>query len=119
MSKYLLIFGFLVVGILFANPYTKAAPPKTIAILPFTNPEGIEEYRPLEEGLTQLLIADLSKAKDIIVVEREELDKVLEEMELSLSGLVQGEELVSCKARVEVKAIDRETEEILAVNRGS
>jgi hypothetical protein len=28
-------------------------------------------------------------------------------------------ELVSCKARVEVKAIDRETKEVLAVNRGS
>lgn len=114
MSRYLMTLGLLLI-----TSMIEAAGTKTIAILPFTNPEGIEEYRPLEEGLTQLLIADLSKAKDIIVVEREELDKVLEEMELSLSGLVQGEELVSCKARVEVKAIDRETEEILAVNRGS
>jgi hypothetical protein len=29
------------------------------------------------------------------------------------------EELVSCKARVEIKAIDKETKEVLAVNRGS
>lgn len=57
-------------------------PPNTIAVLAFNNLDASPELQPLSKGLAQLLITDLSKVKDLQVVERLKLQKLLEELKL-------------------------------------
>ncbi|MEM8734846.1 MAG: CsgG/HfaB family protein [Planctomycetota bacterium] len=58
--------------------------PLSLAVLPFDT-QGDKEAALL---ISQLLTAELSTSVDLMLVEREELDHVFEEMKLTLSGLV-------------------------------
>ncbi len=61
--------------------------PKTVAVTYYRN-LGSPELAPLQKGLAALLIDDLSKVKDLKVVERDRMQALLDEMKLGESGLV-------------------------------
>jgi TolB-like protein len=60
----------------------------TLAVLYFRNTTARPELDPLEKGLAVMLITDLAKVKEIRVVERAQLQALVEELQLSTSGLV-------------------------------
>ncbi|MGV8074903.1 MAG: CsgG/HfaB family protein [Syntrophobacteraceae bacterium] len=64
------------------------AAPNTVAVLYFANRTGEPDLDPLQKGLTVMLITDLSKVKNLTVVERVRLQALVEEMKLGVSGLV-------------------------------
>ena len=67
----------------------KAAPAKnTLAVLYFKNQTEQSELDPLQKGIALMLITDLSKVKDLQVVERVQLQALVEELGLGASGLV-------------------------------
>jgi len=63
------------------------APPR-LSVLYFTNTRGSAEHAWLSKGLADMLAGDLGATGAFVLVEREELERVLREQELSLSGLV-------------------------------
>ena len=65
--------------------------PDTVAVLYFCNETGWSDLDPLQKGLTIMLMTDLSKLKDIKVVERVKLQALVEELDLGVSGLVESE----------------------------
>jgi curli biogenesis system outer membrane secretion channel CsgG len=62
----------------------------TIAVLYFTNSALVrhEDYEPLSKGITDMLITEFSTSSAIRVVERDRLQKLLEEQDLSASKRV-------------------------------
>ncbi len=64
-------------------------PPETgsIAVAPLHN-RGEKKYDVLAKGLTALIIADLAKVPGIRVLERGKIQKLLDEIKLSKTGLV-------------------------------
>lgn len=69
------------VGIMF-SVYVNA---KTIAISYFDNSTGDAKYNALSKGIADMLITDLSKIKGITIVEREKLEKLINEIKLGQS----------------------------------
>lgn len=67
---------------------TTAPPKNTLAILYFRNLGSKRELDPLQKGLADMLITDLSQIKALKVVERARLQSLLEEMGLGMTGLV-------------------------------
>jgi len=63
-------------------------PLNTIAVLNFENKSGKKELDPLQKGLAEMTITDLSKVKALKVVERVRLQKLVEEMNFGETGLV-------------------------------
>ena len=62
--------------------------PNTIAVLNFRNLSEDRSLDPLQKGLTVMLISDLAKLDTITVVERTELQALVEELGFGQSGLV-------------------------------
>lgn len=62
--------------------------PNTLAILYFSNKTHMEELNPLEKGMAFMLMTDLAKVPEIQLVERIKLQALIDEMQLSVSGLV-------------------------------
>ena len=60
---------------------------KTISVLYFDNTVADQDYQWLSKGLADMLISDLSGLSGIKIIEREALEKVLQEQALSLTGL--------------------------------
>ncbi|MGQ9852606.1 MAG: CsgG/HfaB family protein [Candidatus Oleimicrobiaceae bacterium] len=67
---------------------TVRIPENAVAVLNFARLGGPEELAPLEKGLAEMLITDLSKVKALRVVERARMQALLEEMGLGMTGLV-------------------------------
>ncbi|HPI72842.1 MAG TPA: CsgG/HfaB family protein [bacterium] len=65
-----------------------AIPDHSVAVLYFVNSSGNAEIDPLQKGLTEMLITDLSQVKALTVVERARLQQLMEEMGLGMSGLI-------------------------------
>lgn len=63
----------------------QAPDPATVGVLPWAV-EGPEEYQALGVGLAELLTTDLSLTDRLNVVERAQLNALVEEMKLSLGG---------------------------------
>lgn len=61
--------------------------PNAIAVLYFYNVVDDPEWNSLSKGLAEMMITDLSQVKDLKVLERIYLQKLIEEMQLGLSGL--------------------------------
>jgi len=61
---------------------------KTLAVLYFHNKTGWSKLDLIEKGLTLMLITDLSKVKEIQLVERVKIQALVEELGLGVSGLV-------------------------------
>ena len=62
----------------------------TVAVLYFEN-QGNPELEPLKVGLAQMLITDMQGAENVTVVERAQLQAILDELELGHSGKVDPE----------------------------
>lgn len=67
------------------NAVTK---PNSVAVLYFQSPSDQPELAPLQKGLTIMLISDLAKLDVITVIERTELQALVEELGFGQSGLV-------------------------------
>jgi len=65
-----------------------AIPDNAVAVLYFLNLNKESALTPLQKGLTEMLITDLSQVKDLVVIERARLQSLMEEMGLGMSGLV-------------------------------
>lgn len=63
-------------------------PDNTIAVLNFKNIGNKSKLDPLEKGITDMLITDLSKVESLQVVERIRMQKMMEEMNLAQTGLM-------------------------------
>lgn len=66
----------------------ESIPDNTIAVLYFENIGENRQLDPLQKGLADMLITDLSKVSELKVVERIRMQKLFEEMKLGMSGLV-------------------------------
>ncbi len=66
-----------------------AIPENTVAVLTFRNLGDTPELNPLQKGLAQMMITDLSKVEQLQIVERLKLQRLLEELEFGQSGLVE------------------------------
>ena len=68
----------------------------TLAVLYFTNSAlvGGADYQPLSKGMAEMLITELSQNQGVRVVERDRLQALLEEQNLSTSGRVDQESAV-------------------------
>jgi len=66
----------------------------TIAVLNFENNSIFqrEKYAPLAGGLCQIFISELNQVAELKIVEREKLNKILDEIKLAQSGLVSSNE---------------------------
>lgn len=60
----------------------------TIAVFPFRYVGTNEELRPLERGIAQLIVADLGKVRILKLLEREQVQALVDEMRLAESGRV-------------------------------
>ena len=67
--------------------------PNSVAVTPFSN-HGDEQYRMLSKGLTAILITSLAKIPDLKVLEREKLQKLVDEIHLAQSGLTDKNTLI-------------------------
>ena len=63
-------------------------PDNSLAVLYFQNLGVSKDIDPLQKGLTDMLITDLSQVQRLKVVERVRMQKLLEEMGLGMTGLV-------------------------------
>ena len=62
---------------------------KVLSILYFDNTTADMEYQWLSKGLADMIISDLNGLPGIKIIERESLEKVLQEQALSLTGLTE------------------------------
>ncbi|MEO6066585.1 MAG: tetratricopeptide repeat protein [Gemmatimonadota bacterium] len=60
----------------------------TIAVFPFRYVGTNEDLRPLERGIAQLIVADLGKVGSLKLLEREQVQALVDEMQLASSGRV-------------------------------
>lgn len=61
--------------------------PNSMAVSPFTN-KGQPKFDVMAKGITAMIIADISKVPGIKVLERAKMQKLVDEIKLSQSGLV-------------------------------
>lgn len=59
----------------------------SVAVFYFINAGNNQKLNPLQKGLTDMLITDLSKVNQLSVIERSRLQALLDEMKLSASGM--------------------------------
>ncbi|MGA2141288.1 MAG: CsgG/HfaB family protein [Brevinematales bacterium] len=81
MAKYLLA-AFLILIL-----SCRASCREVLSVLYFDNTAKNPDIEWIGKGLADLLTTDIAQSADVIVVERQQLDKILEEQKLSLSGL--------------------------------
>jgi len=65
--------------------------PNTVAVLYFHNKSGLSHLDILQKGLALMLITDLSKVKEIQLVERVKVQALVEELDIGVAGLVESE----------------------------
>jgi len=72
---------------------SSSANEKTIALLDFSNNSLFdkEKYSSLSPGLAEIMITELSKVQAFKLVERKKINALIEEMQLSQSGLISEE----------------------------
>ena len=64
----------------------ESIPENTIAVYYFTNITGNPELDPLQKGLTDMLITDLTQVKSLKVLERTRLQLIMDELKLGETG---------------------------------
>jgi len=70
-----------------ANEHTLGPADPTVVAITYYRNLGSPELKPLQKGLTALVIADVSKVPGLKVVERDRLQALLDEMRLGASGI--------------------------------
>ncbi|MBT4837553.1 MAG: hypothetical protein HON94_09440 [Methylococcales bacterium] len=61
--------------------------PNSVAVAGFTN-RGEDKYKIISKGLTALIISDLSKVPGLKVLERQKMQRLVDELKLAESGVV-------------------------------
>ena len=93
MKKIIIVLN-LVITILILKQFSAyaagSASPRTLAVLYFENNSlyDREKLDPLRKGLADMFITELSKVSAFKVVERAQLQQILEEMKLGQSGML-------------------------------
>lgn len=85
MKVHRLVLLLIVLFILSGTILT--AEPLRVSVLYFDNTSDSPQLSWLEKGLADMLLTDLSLSEDIKGIEREELEKILDEQKFSLSGI--------------------------------
>lgn len=67
---------------------TATIPDNAVAVLYFLNLNKAEALTPLQKGIAEMLITDLSQVSSLTLVERARLHMLMQEMGLGMSGLV-------------------------------
>jgi TolB-like protein len=78
----------LILSISVLLPAAAYSAPEVVSVLYFNNTRNVESLNWLKKGITDMLITDLSNSTGITVVERENLDKVMQEQALSMTGMI-------------------------------
>jgi len=89
--KYLIMLFTIVITLMFGMENVTSNPQQvTIAILDFkdNSPLASADLKPLQQGLADMMITTLSQVSALKVVERSQLNAMLEEMALGQSGVV-------------------------------
>ena len=68
-------------------------PENTVAVLYFYNLTDNARWNPLQKGLAQMMITDLSQVEQLRVVERLRIQKLIEELNLGMSGVMDNERI--------------------------
>ncbi|MFO7891140.1 MAG: CsgG/HfaB family protein [bacterium] len=68
-------------------------PDKSLAVLYFTNLSDNPRWRPLQKGLAEMMITDLSQIEELMVVERIRLNYLMDELRLGVSGISEEENI--------------------------
>jgi len=90
IRKVFLIFAVCIIlspGTIFSYSAEKK---QILAILPFENLSGYKSIDWISEGIASSLITKLSEVKDLIIVERYYVKKILDEIKLKLTGITEG-----------------------------
>jgi TolB-like protein len=82
--RYVSLFSIL----FFILSFTALQAREVISVLYFNNTTNNREYSWLRKGLADMLITDLVNSGQVNVIERNDLQKVLTEIELAQSGLI-------------------------------
>jgi TolA-binding protein len=86
-------FVFLMTILCLLSAMADTSKPITVMIVPFVNATTQDQYDPLQEGFTYLLMDHLSSCcKELRVVDRQSLKNVQKELALQKSGLMAEEE---------------------------
>jgi tetratricopeptide (TPR) repeat protein/TolB-like protein len=90
-----LLFSMTFTFFLFFFLFTTPCPAKQMNILvhPFEN-TGDKEYSWISAGMTDTVITDLTRIKNISVVSNQDRKKILEEMKFIFSGLVEEDKMI-------------------------
>lgn len=65
----------------------RPASPRTVAVMPLRFVGSDSTLRPLERGLAELIVTDLSQSRQLTVVERARLQALVDEVRLQQSGI--------------------------------
>ena len=63
-------------------------PEKSVAVLYFLSLSDDPQWKPLQKGLAEMMITDLSQVEELTVVERLRVHQLMEELNLSATGLM-------------------------------
>ena len=69
---------------------TQPGDERTIAVMPFRFSGTDSSLKPLERGIADLLVTDLSHSKALTIVERERMQAIIDELQLAQSGRAEG-----------------------------
>jgi TolB-like protein len=72
----------LAIGFGFAGAPVPDAPKSVLAVLAFENNTGQDRYDPLGKGLANMMTSDLSAVPELQLVEREQMQALIEELQL-------------------------------------
>ncbi len=91
-TKFLLITTLILCTVIVGSVFSQTSGKRTIAILYFENNSLAKkaEMEPLSKGLADMLITEFSKIEQFQVVERSQLQQLIQEMSLGQSGMIDG-----------------------------
>ncbi|MBN2411254.1 hypothetical protein JXQ31_06135 [candidate division KSB1 bacterium] len=91
-TKLLLITTLILCTAIVGSVFSQTSGKRTIAILYFENNSLAKkaEMDPLSKGLADMLITEFSKIEQFQVVERSQLQQLIQEMSLGQSGMIDG-----------------------------
>jgi TolB-like protein len=94
------LLGFILAAFVAVEGQECGTPSKqkaiVVAVLPFSHASKSAQYEPLAEAMGEMIAACLGNSKELTFVDRRDLDKVLREHEITLSGIV------DAKTKIEV-----------------
>ena len=93
MKKLVLLITFTVILFLFLSTPSCYAKQMNILVHPFEN-TGDKTYSWISAGMTDTVISDLTRIKDISVVSNKDRKKILEEMKFIFSGLAEEDKMI-------------------------